>query len=106
MLDYEYDPSLSALSILDTKIILNSIISDAKKGTRFYTAYIKNFYVNNPMKKYRHMKILLKFITPDIMDEYNIQNVASHDFVYVEIRKGMHGLKEAGVIAFNRLVKK
>jgi hypothetical protein len=40
------------------------------------------------------------------MDEYDIQTIASHGYVYVEIRKGMYGLKEAGIIAFNRLVAK
>ena len=39
------------------------------------------------------------------MDEYDIASIASNGFVYVEIRKGMYGLKEAGIIAFNRLVK-
>ena len=34
---------------------------------------INNFYVNNPMKKYRYMKIPLKYIPKEIMDEYNIQ---------------------------------
>ena len=40
------------------------------------------------------------------MDEYNIQDIQSNGFVYVEIRKGMYGLKEAGIIAFKRLVEK
>ena len=52
------------------------------------------------------MKIPLMFITLEIIDEYKIRNIASHDFVYVEICKGVYDLKEAGIIAFNRLVKK
>ena len=32
------------------------------------------------------------------MDKYDIQSIASHGFVYVEIRKGMYGFKEAGII--------
>ena len=105
-LDYEDDSSFPVVAILDTKIMLNSIIPDAHKGTFFCTADIKNFYLNNPMKKYRYIKIPLKLITPEIIHEYNIQDIVSHGFAYVEIRKVMYGLKEAGVIDFNCLVKK
>ena len=58
------------------------------------------------MSTYRYMKIPLKYITEEIMSEYNLSAIASHDYVYVEIRKGMYGLKKAGIIAFQRLVKK
>ena len=105
-LDCEEDPSSPAVSLLDTKIMLNSVISDAHKGARYCTSDIKNFYLNNPMKKFRYMKIPLKYIPKEIMDEYNIQDIQSNGFVYVEIRKGMYGLKEAGIIAFKRLVEK
>ena len=91
-LDFEDDTSSPAVSLLDTKIMLNSVISDAHKGARYCTADIVNFYLNNPMQKYRYMKIPLRYITQDIMDEYNIQAIASHRYVYVEIRKGMYGL--------------
>ena len=40
------------------------------------------------------------------MDEYNISDISSHRFVYVEICKGVYGLKEAYIIAFNCLVTK
>ena len=106
LLDCEEDPSSPAVSLLDTKIMLNSVISDAHKGARYCTSDIKNFYLNNPMKKFRYMKIPLKYIHKEIMDEYNIQDIQSNGFVYVEIRKGMYGLKEAGIIAFKRLVEK
>ena len=58
------------------------------------------------MEKFHYMKIQFRYITKEIIDEYNIQDIASHGNVYVEIRKGMYGLKEAGIIAFNRLVTK
>ena len=48
-LDYEDSPSYPAFSLLDTKIMLNSIISDAHKGALYRTADIKNDYLNNHM---------------------------------------------------------
>lgn len=105
-LEFEYDSSSSAVSLLDTKSLLNRVISDVHKVSRYCTADIKIFYLNNPMQKFCYMKIPLRYTTQEIMDEYNIQDIASHWLVYVEIRKGMYGLKEADIIAFNCLVAK
>ena len=74
-LDYD-DPSSPAVSLWDTKIMINSVISDASKGVRFCTTD-KNFYLNNPMERYRYMKIPIKYITEEIMREYNLQIVTS-----------------------------
>ena len=104
--DYEEDPSSPAVSLLDTKIMLSSVISDAHKGDRYCTADIKNFYLNNPMSTFGCMRIPLKYITPEIMAEYNIASIASNGCLIVEIRKGVYGLKEAGTIAYKRLVVK
>ena len=43
-------------------------------------------------------------IPKEIWNEYYI-NIAPDGFVYLDIRKGMYGLKESGVLAFNKLVK-
>ena len=104
-LDFEDDPSSPAAALLDIKIHLNSVISDAHKGARYGTADIKNYYLNNPMSKFRYMCIPLKWFTDEIRAEYDIHALASGGYVYCEIRKGMYGLKEAGLIAFQRLVK-
>ena len=57
------------------------------------------------MKKYRYTKIPLKYISKEIMDEYNIQALESKGFVHFEMRKGMYELKESGIIVFNHLVE-
>lgn len=57
------------------------------------------------MEKYMYMKTPLKYITQEIMGEYDINSIASNSFVCVEIRKGMYGIKEAGIIAFKHLVQ-
>ncbi len=56
------------------------------------------------MQTYRYMQIALKDIPPEIIAEYNLLSIPHRHHVFVEIRKGMYGLKEAGIIAFNRLV--
>ena len=102
---YDGDPSSPAVSLLNTKIFFNSVISDAHKGARFSSADIKNHYLQSPMKKFQYMRIPLKYFTDEIRQEYNIMDIADNGYVYIEIRKGMYGLKEAGILAFNYVIE-
>ena len=58
------------------------------------------------MTTFWYMRIVLKDIPPEIITQYNLLPLSHHGFVYVEIRKGMYGLKEAGIISYKRLVTK
>ena len=51
------------------------------------------------------MQIPLKYFTQEIRKKYNIMDIVDNDYVYIEIRKVMYGLKEAGVSAFNYVMK-
>ena len=52
------------------------------------------------------MKIKLSEIPPDVAAHYNLENlVHTKEYVYVEIRKGMPGLKQDEKIANERLTK-
>ena len=66
---------------------------------------IKNFYLGTPMNYFQYMRIHKKIIPQELLDEYDII-FDDRDFTYVEIRRGMYGLKEAGVIAFDQLFLK
>ena len=57
------------------------------------------------MKKFRYMRINSKHIPDEVMTEYDLHDKLHDNYIYVKIRKGMYGLKEAGIIAFQRLVK-
>ena len=57
------------------------------------------------MKKYQYMRIPLKYFTQEIRDKYIITKIAQDGYVYIEIRKGMYGLKKAGILEFNYLVE-
>jgi hypothetical protein len=45
-LSYDHDPASPATSLLETKLILNSTISDAKKGARFSHAILKIIFLH------------------------------------------------------------
>ena len=58
------------------------------------------------MKTYRYMRIPIVDIPNEILQEYSIKYLIHNGRIYVEIRKGMYGLKEAGIIAYQRLTNK
>ena len=49
------------------------------------------------------MKVALEIIHKEIVQQYNLHDVASNGWVYMDIRKGVPGLKQAGFIANDRL---
>jgi len=106
-LDYPGDSSSPTVSMLDAKIHINSTISDAKKGARHLGLDIKNYYLGTPMEYFQYMRVHPSYIPQEVWDDprYDI-HIADDGYVYLEIRRGMYGLKEADIIAFNQLVKK
>jgi len=56
------------------------------------------------MEQYEYMAIPMADIPQTIIAQYNLQDIAVNGVVYVEIRKGMYGLPQAGRIANNQLI--
>ena len=53
------------------------------------------------------MKIHISIIPKEIINAYNLQDIVdAKSFVYIKTVKGIYGLKQAGIIAHNELVKK
>ena len=103
-LSYPDSPSSPAADMTDVKLLLNSTIST--EGARFATCDIKDFYLNTPMKRFEYMKIHRRHIPQDIQQQYKMEAMFDKDgYAYFEIMKGMYGLKQAGLIAYNQLVK-
>ena len=80
-----------------TKCLLNSTISTP--GARFMTLDIKDFYYGTAMAFYKYTKLALACIPDEIIDQYNLRALSSDGWVYLDIRKGMPGLKQSGRIA-------
>lgn len=95
--------STPTADLTTVKILLNSTLSTP--GARFCTGDIQNFYLNNPMDRYEYMRIPIRDIPPTIIAQYNLLPLVHNGHVWVEIRKGMYGLPQAGIIANTRLVK-
>ncbi|KAI2504487.1 Reverse transcriptase (RNA-dependent DNA polymerase) [Fragilaria crotonensis] len=104
-LDAYQDVRSPAIGLTDTKLHLNSVISDAHLGARYCTGDLKDFFLVSDMIIYQYMRIHRKYLTPEVLDEYNLTaaHFDSKGFIYVEIRKGMYGLKEAAILAYDQL---
>ena len=69
------------------------------------TVDFKDFYLNTPMQSYKYMKIAIANIPEEFILQYNLREIEYKGYVYVEIRKGMYGLPQAGRIAHDQLKK-
>ena len=51
------------------------------------------------MNFFEYMRLLFKFIPKEIVEQYNLQDkVTPGGWIYIKIRKGMYGLKQAGIL--------
>ena len=92
-------------TLLDTKLLLNSVISDSKKGARFLTIDLKDHFLQTTMEDPEYMRIHRKYFFPDIKLHYNIDPLTNSDgYVYCRIKKGMYGLKQSAHLAHEKLV--
>jgi len=84
--------------LFTVKLLWNSIIST--EGAKFMTMDIKNFYLNTPMERYEYLKLRLSDMPEDVIKYYKLDEKATKDgYVYAEVRAGMYGLPQAGILA-------
>ena len=89
--------------MLLVKILFNSVVSTP--GARFMSIDISDFYLNTPLVRWEYVKLNMKDIPDEIIKEYNLQAKESNGHVYVEVRKGMYGLPQSGLLS-NELLEK
>jgi hypothetical protein len=100
-LDYSGDVATSTADITTFKILINSTLST--KDAAMMIA-IKNYYLGTPLPRFEYMKMPLSRFPEEIIQKYNLNTLAVDVWVYVEIRKGMYGLKQTGLLA-NKLLQ-
>ena len=85
--------------------MFNSIISTP--GAKFMMIDIKDFYLMTPMDRYEYFRMKLELFPQDIIDEYGLRDKVDTDGnVFCEVRRGMYGLPQAGIIAQELLTKR
>jgi hypothetical protein len=84
------------------KILINSTLSTEDAAMMMMD--IKNYYIGTPLPRFEYMKMLLSRFPDEIIQKYNLNDLAVDGWVYIEIRKVMYGLKQAGLLA-NQLLQ-
>jgi hypothetical protein len=100
---YDGKVTTPTADLTNVKIILNSILPAPE--AKFMTADIKDFYLNTPMPRFEYMRIPVHNIPDVMMTQYELAPLVQNVHVMVEIRKGMYGLPQAGLIANERLIE-
>ena len=103
LINYPDVVTTKTAELTTAKLHLNSVISTA--NARYLTADVGNFYLNTEMTRYEYMFLPLNIIPEEIIQQYQLRDIASNGKVYIEIQKGMYGLPQAGIIANKKLQK-
>jgi hypothetical protein len=92
-LDYSGDVATSTADITTCKIVINSTLST--EDATMMMMDINNYCLGTPLPRFEYMKMLLSHFPEEIVQKYNLNALAADGWVYIEIRKGMYGLKHA-----------
>ena len=103
LIDYPGELTTRTADLSTTKILWNSVISTI--GARYLCLDIKNFYLGTPMDRFEYMKMPIDVFPQATIDQYDLHTHALNGFVYLEIRKAIYGLPQAGILA-NQLLRK
>jgi hypothetical protein len=101
-LDYSGDVATSTAEFTTFKILISSTLSTEDAAMMMMD--INNYYLGNPLPRFEYMKVLLSRSPEEIINKYNLNALAVDGWVYIEIRKGMYGLKQARLLA-NQLLQ-
>ena len=84
--------------------MINSVIST--ENAKFMALDINFFYLSTPLDRFEYLKIRISDLPEDIIELYKVRDIETDGWVFVEIRKGMYGLPQAGTLANKLLTKR
>ena len=104
LIEYEDDLSTPTVDITTINVIINSVLST--HSGKFMTLDVKDFYLNTDLDVWEYMKMEINIIPEEVIKEYNLRDIVDENgYVYMQIRKGMYGLPQAGILANKKLIR-
>ena len=64
---------------------------------------LKDMFLKTIMQNPEYMKVHIKYFPLDIVKQYNLNCIVHNNHIYIKIKKGMYGLKQAAILAYNQL---
>ena len=104
LIQYAGEITTRTADLTTAKIVWNSVLST--EGAKYAIFDISNMYLHPPLapEDYEYMRIPLKLLPEHTIEQYGLREKALDGMVYVEIRKCVYGLPQAGALA-NKLLK-
>ena len=107
IIDYPYEIITRTADYTTSKVIWNSVI--ITPGDKYACADDKYFYLMTPLDRFEYMQMRIDLIPQELIDLYNLGEKVKYyskgvGYVYTEIRKGMYGLPQSGILS-NKLLK-
>ena len=96
-INYPDEVGTPTADLLTVKHLLNSTISTP--NAKFMTIDIKDFYLSTKLKRFEYLRLKLDDLPEDVIKHYQLNGKVKNGYVYVEIRGGMYGLPQAGLLA-------
>ena len=102
-----YNVSSSVAALVTVKILLNAVVTE---NTNFATIDLADFYLSADLPEPEYIKIYTDTYSPSVLSQLGITDFIHTDssgksFCCFAINKSMHGLKNAGRVSKDRLVK-
>lgn len=95
-MDYLSHAALPAVLQLESKLFFNSTISQSASGCQLLTLDIEDFFLRTNKDENEYMRIHSKYFIGVIRKQYTIDEIMANDrFVYVKLKKGICGLRQA-----------
>ncbi len=102
LINYLGELSTCTADLTTLKLMWNSVLST--EGAKYMCLDIKNFYLIAPLDRFKYMKMPLVLFPDWIKKQYNMDKYAYNGFVYLEMRRAIWGLPQAGILA-NKLLR-
>jgi hypothetical protein len=103
LINYPGELTTKTADLTTSKLMWNSVLST--KGAKYMCLDIKNFYLTAPLDRFEYMKMPISLFPSWTREQYNLDTHAKNGFVYLEMRRAVWGLPQAGILA-NKVLRK
>ena len=90
-INYPGEVATPTADMLVAKILFNSAVST--RNAKFMTMDISNFYLMTPLKKPEYIRVSIKDISEEIINEYQLRKIVDDKgFIPIQANRGMYSL--------------
>ncbi len=103
LINYPGELTMCTANMTTTKLHWNNVLSTPK--AHYMCLDIDNFYLMAALDRYEYMKMPINLFPPWIIKQYGLHNKIVGGYIYLQMRKAVWGLPQAGILA-NKLLQK